>query len=64
MRITIADRFKALIAKDEYDYWFKHFTDEEKELRSMDSWALAKVIHEETSSTGNSPKRIVAEHLL
>ncbi|WP_038150448.1 hypothetical protein [Thiomicrorhabdus chilensis] len=64
MRMTIADRFKALFANDEYDYWFKHFTDEEKKLRRMDSWELAKVIQEETGSTGDSSKRIVAEHLL
>jgi|SRR3990167_438568 len=64
MRITLADRFKALFARDEYSYWFKFITDEEKELRRMDSWELAKVIHEETVRQKNPEKRIVAEHML
>lgn len=64
MRITLVDRIKALFARDEYSYWFKLITDEEKELRRMDSWELAKVIHEKTVSSKNSEKRIVAEHML
>ena len=64
MRINLADRFKALFARDEYGYWFRLITDEEKELRRMDSWELAKVIHEETVHPTNPEKRIVAEHML
>lgn len=64
MRITMVDRFKALFARDEYDYWFKLVTDEEKELRRMDSWELAKVIHEERVYSKNPEKQIVAEHML
>ena len=64
MRITLADRFKALFARDEYDYWFQLITDEEKELRRMDSWELAKVIQEETVHPKNPERRIVAEHML
>lgn len=47
MCITLTDRIRALFAKDEFDYWFKQFTDEEKEILRMDSWQLAKVIVEE-----------------
>lgn len=64
MRITVVDRIKALFAKDEYSYWFKLITDEEKELRCMDSWELAKVIHEGNINNSNPVKRIVAEHML
>lgn len=64
MRITLADRIKALFARVEYGYWFKLATDEEKELRRLDSWGLAKVIHEETVHPTNPEKRIVAEHML
>jgi len=64
MRITFFDRIKALFARDEYSYWFRHLTDEEKELRRMDSWELAKVIHEANIHNRNDQKRIVAEHML
>jgi len=64
MRTTWADRIKSVFVKDRYDYWFEHFTDEEKELRRMDSWQLARVIHEETVSPQHPEKRIVAEHML
>jgi hypothetical protein len=64
MHATWIDRIKAVLARDGYGYWFEHFTDEEKELRRMDSWQLARVIHEETVSPQNSEKRIVAEHML
>jgi hypothetical protein len=64
MHITFFDRIKALFARDEYSYWFKHITDEEKELRRMDSWELAKVIHEANVQDKNHQKRIVAEHML
>lgn len=64
MRTTWIDRIKAAFAKDGYGYWFEHFTDQEKELRRMDSWQLARVIHEETVRPQNPEKRIVAEHML
>ncbi|MDV2081064.1 hypothetical protein [Marinobacter xestospongiae] len=64
MRTTWADRLKAFFAKDGCSYWFEHFTDEEKELRRMNSWQLARVIHEETVRSQNPEKRIVAEHML
>ena len=64
MRITLADRFKALLARDEYGYWFALITDDEKKLRRMDSWQLARLIHEETVNPSTPEKRIVAEHLL
>lgn len=64
MRITLTDRFRALFAKDEFDYWFKQFTDEEKDILRMDSWELAKIIVEENNHNGNSQKRIIAEHVL
>ncbi len=64
MRITWRDRIRALFARAEYSYWFALITDEEKVLRRMDSWELAKVIHEESVRQTNPERRIVAEHLL
>ena len=64
MRTTWADRLKAFFAKDGNGYWFAHFTDEEKALRRMNAWQLARVIHEETVRPQNPEKRIVAEHML
>ena len=61
MRITIANRLKALFAPDEYEFWWHHFTDEEKKLRRMDVWELAEVISQKKP---NSPESIVAEHML
>lgn len=64
MRIPLSIRIKALFASDKNAFWWNHFTDEEKELRSMDAWQLAKVIHEADIRKNNAEKRIVAEHLL
>ena len=64
MRTTIADRIKGFFAKDKDAFWFRHFTYEEKELRRMDAWQLAKVIHEANVHKNNPEKRIVAEHML
>jgi len=64
--ITLLDRIKSLFAKDKYDFWFTHFSDEEKELERMDVWQLAKVINEARvrNIAGMEEKRIVAEHML
>jgi hypothetical protein len=65
-KITFLDRIKALFAKDKEEFWFKHFTDEEKELKRMDAWQLAEVINEARvrNSADMEVKRIVAEHML
>lgn len=44
-------------------YWWNRITDEEKQLRRMDAWQLAEVIHE-ANINKNNLKRIVAEHML
>ncbi|MDO9365662.1 MAG: hypothetical protein Q7T58_04850 [Methylotenera sp.] len=62
--IPLYVHIKGLFARDKQAFWFNHFTDEEKELRRMDAWQLAKVIHEADVHKNNSEKRIVAEHLL
>lgn len=60
MRIPVCVRIRSFFARDKRAFWWKHFTDDEKQLRRMNAWQLAKVIHEE-----NTPeKRIVAEHFL
>jgi hypothetical protein len=64
MRITWTDRIKARFARDEHGYWFALLSDEERELRRMDSWELAKVLHEESIRPTSPERRIVAEHLL
>ena len=66
MRIRLADRIKAFFSSDEEVFWFNHFTDEEKALRRMDVWELAKVINESRvrNLAGEAEKLIVAEHML
>ena len=60
MHIPLSVRISSFFARDKRAFWWKHFTDDEKQLRRMNPWQLAQVIHE-----GNTPeKRIVAEHLL
>ena len=61
MRITIADRLRALFARNKYEFWFQHISDEEKQLSRMDVWELAKEISQNGS---DSPEGIVAEHML
>lgn len=64
MRLTLADRIKSCFTRDKYAYFFRHFTDAEKELRRMDAWELAKVIYEANVLKNNPEKGIVAEHML
>jgi hypothetical protein len=66
MSTTIVDRIKGFFARDKDAYWWSHFTDEEKQLRRMDVWELAKVINEARTRNlaGESEKLIVAEHML
>ena len=45
MKTTLLDRIKGLISFDKDAYWWNHYTDEEKALRRMDVWELAKVIN-------------------
>ena len=64
--IILSDRIKAFFAKDKNAFWFHHYTSEEKALKRMDAWQLAKVIHEAhvRNTVDWEEKRIVAEHLL
>jgi hypothetical protein len=64
MLINLTDRFKELFVKDRYGFWFNRFSDEEKELRRMDSWELAEIIQEETIKKRDIKKLIIAEHML
>ena len=64
MAISLATRMRALFARDEYEYWFNHFTDEEKKLKKMSIWQLAEVINEANVHNNNPVKKIVAEHAL
>jgi hypothetical protein len=66
MRTTLIDRIKSIFASDKDAYWWNHLTDEEKQLRHMDVWELAKVINEARvrNLAGEAEKLIVAEHML
>ncbi len=64
MRISILDRMRALCHRDKFAFWFEHFTDEEKELRRMDVWELARIINARDPDDAPPERRIVAEHLL
>lgn len=64
--IPLSVRIKALFARDKEAFWWNHITDEEKKLRRMDVWELAKVINEARvrNLAGEAEKLIVAEHML
>lgn len=66
MRTTLIDRLKGFFAWDKNAYWWDHWTDEEKQLRRMDVWQLAKIINEARvrNLAGEAEKLIVAEHML
>lgn len=66
MRTKLIDRLKGFFARNKYAYWWCHWTDEEKQLRRMDVWQLAKVINEARvrNLAGEAEKLIVAEHML
>ena len=63
MRIPLSVRLKAIFARDKNEFWWNHFTDEERELREVDVSQLASVINEATVRH-NTERRIVAEHML
>ena len=64
--IPLSVRIRAFFSRDKQAFWWNHFTDEEKQLRRMDVWQLAKVINEARvrNLAGESEKLIVAEHML
>jgi hypothetical protein len=66
MRIPLSVKIRSFFARDKDEFWWNHFTDEEKELRRMDVWQLAKVINEGRvrNLAGEAEKIIVAEHML
>jgi hypothetical protein len=59
-------RIRAFFARDKEAFWWNEATNEEKKLRRMDVWQLAKVINEVRvrNLAGEAEKLIVAEHLL
>ena len=64
--VPLSVRIKGFFARDKHAFWWSHFTDEEKQLRRMDVWELAKVINEARvrNLAGEAEKLIVAEHML
>lgn len=64
MTESLFTRIRAFFARDEFAFWWREFTDEEKKLRRMDAWELAKVINKAKVHNNNAEKRIVAEHML
>jgi len=64
MNIPLSVRIRSFFTRDKHAFWWNHFTDDEKQLRRMDAWELATVIHEENIRQTAPEKRIVAEHML
>lgn len=66
MRIPLLVRIKGFFARDKHSYWWEHWTDQEKQLRHMDVWQIAKVINEARvhKNADEAEKLIVAEHVL
>ena len=64
MRISWFDYIRSFFTKDRAVFLFGVITDDEKQLKKMDCWELAKIIEQESHTQGNKVKRIVAEHLL
>ena len=64
--IPISVRVRAFFARDKGAFWWNEITNEEKQLRRMDVWELARVIHEARvrNLAGEAEKLIVAEHML
>ena len=64
--VTLFDRIGAFFARDKDDFWFNHYTSDEKAMSRMDAWQLAKVIHEANvrNTVDFAEKKIVAEYLL
>ena len=59
-KVTFGDRWKALFAKNKYDFWFDHFSNEQKKLLGMDSFELAEVI----AKKKEGKEGIFAAHIL
>ena len=66
MRTPLSIRIRSFFARDKDVFWWDHYTNEEKQLRRMDVWQLAKVINEARirNLAGEAEKLIVAEHML
>lgn len=64
--VSVSDRIRGFLARDKDDFWWNHFTDEEKKLRRMNVRQLAKVINEVRvrNLAGEAETLIVAEHML
>ncbi|MEA3406136.1 MAG: hypothetical protein U9R28_10435 [Pseudomonadota bacterium] len=60
MKVSFFDKCKSFFVRDKMGYWFDHFTDEEKRLKTLTVWELAEII----SKKNNEKESIVAEHLL
>lgn len=64
--VSLSVRIRAFFARDKDAFWWNEITNEEKQLRRMDVWELAKVINEARvrNLAGEAEKLIVAEHML
>ena len=62
-KISPSVLIKAIFSRNKDEFWWNHFTDEERILREMDVWALAKVIADPLND-GRPERRVVAEHML
>lgn len=64
MRLTLLEKIQLIFARDKDGLLWHFITDKELELKRMDAWQLATVIHEESVRQTLPQKKIVAEHLL
>lgn len=64
MNVPISVRIRSFFTRNKHNFWFDHFTNDEKQLRRMDAWQLATVIHEENICQTAPERRTVAEHML
>ena len=63
MQIPFSVRLRSLFARNKEQFWWNHFTDEERELREMDVMQLAAALNEALVRR-NDQRRIVIEHML
>jgi hypothetical protein len=64
MRLTLLEKIQIIFKRDDDDLFWHFITDEELELKRMDVWQLATVIHDESQQQTLPQKKIVAEHFL
>ena len=63
MQIPLSVRLRALFSRNKEEFWWNHFTDEERELREMDVMQLAAALNE-AQVRRNDQRKTVVEYML